>query len=166
MSQSATRTGILVGVDGSAESDAAIRWATHEAVMRRAPLTLAHVVAPVVASWPIGPMHANITEWQQDNARHVLEQALKTVQACVPEVTAPRCAHRGPELKRGADIGPRIREEADDRRRQPRNRCARPAAAGLGKYRPGAPCELPGSDNSSRAESSYGDAPVLLGIDG
>ena len=41
MSQSATRTGILVGVDGSAESDAAIRWATDETVMRRAPLTLA-----------------------------------------------------------------------------------------------------------------------------
>ncbi len=85
MSQSATRTGILVGVDGSAESDAAIRWATHEAVMRRAPLTLAHVVAPVVASWPMGPMDVNITEWQQDNARHVLEQAHKIVQACVPE---------------------------------------------------------------------------------
>jgi hypothetical protein len=30
-------------------------------------------------------MHANITEWQQDNARHVLEQALKTVRPSVPE---------------------------------------------------------------------------------
>ena len=36
MSPTVTRSGILVGVDGSAESDAAIRWATHEAVMRRA----------------------------------------------------------------------------------------------------------------------------------
>ena len=89
MSQSVIRTGILVGVDGSAESDAAIRWATHEAVMRRAALTLAHVVAPVVASWPMGPMHANITEWQQDNAQHVLEQALKTVRATVPESQLP-----------------------------------------------------------------------------
>ena len=89
MPQSVTGTGVLVGVDGSAESDAAIRWATHEAVMRRVPLTLAHVVAPVVASWPMGPMHANITEWQQDNARHVLEQALKTVQACVPDSQLP-----------------------------------------------------------------------------
>jgi nucleotide-binding universal stress UspA family protein len=85
MSQSAPRTGILVGVDGSAESDAAIRWATHEAVMRRAPLTLAHVIAPVVASWPMGPMHASITEWQGNNAQHVLEQARKTVQACVTD---------------------------------------------------------------------------------
>jgi hypothetical protein len=31
------------GVDGSAESDAAIRWTTHEAVMRHETLTLAHV---------------------------------------------------------------------------------------------------------------------------
>jgi nucleotide-binding universal stress UspA family protein len=89
MSQSATRTGILVGVDGSAESDAAIRWATHEAVMRRAPMTLAHVVAPVVASWPMGPMHGSITEWQGNNAQHVLEQARKTVQACVTKSELP-----------------------------------------------------------------------------
>ena len=40
MSPTVTRSGILVGVDGSAESDAAIRWATHEAVMRRATMTL------------------------------------------------------------------------------------------------------------------------------
>ena len=45
MSPTVTRSGILVGVDGSAESDAAIRWATHEAVMRRAAMTLTHVVA-------------------------------------------------------------------------------------------------------------------------
>jgi nucleotide-binding universal stress UspA family protein len=89
MSQSVTDTGILVGVDGSAESDAAIRWATHVAGMRGAPLTLAHAAAPVVASWPMGPMHANITEWQQDNARHVLEHALKIARDTVPESQLP-----------------------------------------------------------------------------
>ena len=89
MSPTVTRFGILVGVDGSAESDAAIRWATHEAVMRRATMTLMHVVAPVAASWPMGPMYADITEWQQDNARHVLDQALKTLQATVSESLLP-----------------------------------------------------------------------------
>lgn len=34
MSVNAAKYGILVGVDGSAESDAAIRWAADEAVMR------------------------------------------------------------------------------------------------------------------------------------
>ena len=63
--------------------------------MRRAPMTLAHVVAPVAASWPMGPMHANITEWQQDNARHVLEQALKTVRPVSLSHSAPM-SHRDP----------------------------------------------------------------------
>ncbi len=89
MPKSAARTGILVGVDGSAESDAAIRWATHEVVMRRAPMILAHVVAPVVASWPMGPMYGSITEWQGNNAQHVLEQARKTVQACISDSEPP-----------------------------------------------------------------------------
>ena len=34
-------------------------------------------------------MDVNITIWQQDNARHVLEQALKIVEACVPESQLP-----------------------------------------------------------------------------
>lgn len=77
-------SGILVGVDGSAESDAAIRWGTQEAVMRNAPLTLAHVVAGVATSSHIDAIMAEINAWQQDNAQHVLEQALTTAQACVP----------------------------------------------------------------------------------
>ena len=36
MSESTTKYGILVAVDGSAESDAAVRWAAREAVMRDA----------------------------------------------------------------------------------------------------------------------------------
>lgn len=80
----AAGVGIVVGVDGSAESDAALRWATGEAVMRRAPMTLIHVAAPVVTGWPLGSVLAEITEWQQDNARHVLEQAVRTVRSCTP----------------------------------------------------------------------------------
>jgi nucleotide-binding universal stress UspA family protein len=89
MSPTVTRSGILVGVDGSAESDTAIRWATHEAVMRGAAMNLVHVVAPPSASWPIGPIYANITEWQRNNARYVLEQALKTLQATVSASQLP-----------------------------------------------------------------------------
>lgn len=77
--------GILVGVDGSAESDAAVRWATREAILRDELITLLHVVAPVVASWPMSPMQANITGWQKENARDVIEQARKTLFAEVGE---------------------------------------------------------------------------------
>jgi nucleotide-binding universal stress UspA family protein len=89
MSPAVTRSGILVGVDGSAESDAAIRWATHEAVMRRAAMTLMHVVAPLAASWPMGPVYADITEWQRNNARHILDEALKVLRTTVSASQLP-----------------------------------------------------------------------------
>ena len=81
MPESMTNYGILVAVDGSAESDAAVRWASYEAAMRDERVTLMHVVPPVLVSWPVGPLQANITEWQEDNARHVIEQAQKTFHA-------------------------------------------------------------------------------------
>ena len=63
--------------------------------MRHAPLALVHVATPVIARWPLGPMHGTIAEWQQINADDVLEQARKTVEACAAasELTtcAPRC---------------------------------------------------------------------------
>ena len=77
--------GILVGVDGSAASDAAVRWATREAILRDELITLLHVVAPVIASWPVGPMQANFAKWQKESARDVIEQARKTLCAEVGE---------------------------------------------------------------------------------
>jgi nucleotide-binding universal stress UspA family protein len=84
--------GIVVGVDGSAASDAAIRWATREAILRDELITLLHVVAPVIASPPEGPMQANFAKWQKESAQDVIEQARKTLCAEVgeapPEVRA------------------------------------------------------------------------------
>ncbi len=77
--------GILVGVDGSAASDAAVRWATREAILRDELITLLHVVAPVIASWPEGPMQANFAKWQKERAGDVIEQARKTLCAEVGE---------------------------------------------------------------------------------
>ncbi|HET9565052.1 MAG TPA: universal stress protein [Mycobacterium sp.] len=89
MSKSTTKYGILVAVDGSAESNAAVRWATYEAVIRDERVTLMHVVPPVVVSWPVAPVQATITEWQEDNARHVIEQAQKTFRASLGESEPP-----------------------------------------------------------------------------
>ncbi|MEO3756916.1 universal stress protein [Mycobacterium sp. B14F4] len=77
----ATPTGILVGVDGSPESEAALRWATAEALMREQPITLLYAIAPVVVSWPVAYLEASYANSQEEAARGVLENAQKTVEA-------------------------------------------------------------------------------------
>ena len=65
MSGTATKYGILVAIDGSPAFDAAVTWASREAVSRRIPITLMHVVAPIVVGWPVGRLyseHARVAE--------------------------------------------------------------------------------------------------------
>lgn len=81
MSETTPTNTIVVAVDGSAKSDAAIRWAAGEAMLRAAPITLVHVIAPLVVAWPVGRIEGNITERQHDNARHIVEQARKALEA-------------------------------------------------------------------------------------
>lgn len=81
--------GILVGADGSPESEAAIRWATREAVMRDQPITLLHAIAPVVVSWPVAYLESSYAESQHIYAREVIEKAQKTVQASAGEAQPP-----------------------------------------------------------------------------
>jgi nucleotide-binding universal stress UspA family protein len=89
MSEITKKFGVLVCVDGSAASDAAVAWGTREAVMRRLPITLMHVVPPVVVGWPAGQLYAEMPEWQEDNGRHVIDQARKTLSATLGELEPP-----------------------------------------------------------------------------
>jgi nucleotide-binding universal stress UspA family protein len=82
MSESETHRGILVGVDGSAASKAAVAWATLEATMHRLPLTLVHVVVPVVPTSMASAEFAYAADffrWQEDQAVLVLDEARQTV---------------------------------------------------------------------------------------
>lgn len=70
-SESLTRP-IVVAVDGSPHSDAAVNWAADESVLRNAPVKLVHAVAPMLE--PIGrpgPM-PEMHRWYHDNARTIL----------------------------------------------------------------------------------------------
>ena len=82
MSESTTKYEILVAVDGSKESDAAVRWAAREAVMRDVNVTLMHVIAPVEVGWPVRSLQTSFDEWQEENAQHVIEQAQKMFHTC------------------------------------------------------------------------------------
>jgi nucleotide-binding universal stress UspA family protein len=90
MSYVTTKFGVLVCVDGSSAADAAVAWGTREAIMRKLPITLMHAVPPVVVGWPVGQLYADMPEWQQDEAQHVIGQARKTLSASLEGAEPPQ----------------------------------------------------------------------------
>ena len=89
MFEAPTKYGIIVGVDGSVESDAAVAWAAREAFMRQEHVTLMHVVQPVAVSWPVSAGQATVAEWQENNARNVIDQARKRLSSVLSQPTPP-----------------------------------------------------------------------------
>ncbi len=81
MSETTAKYGVLVCIDGSAASDAAIAWGAREAAVRHVPITLLHAVPPVVVGWPVGQLYTEMPDWQKDEAQTLIEQAYKTLAA-------------------------------------------------------------------------------------
>lgn len=74
--------GILVGVDGSPSSVAAVDWAARNAVLHNLPLNLVHVLAsPVVMTFPETPMPPGYTEWQREQGERHLREAVEIAEA-------------------------------------------------------------------------------------
>jgi nucleotide-binding universal stress UspA family protein len=69
--------GIIVGVDGSPASDAAVGWAAHDAVVRGMPLTLMRVENPAASTWAQAPLLEELAGWQEAEGRSMLANALK-----------------------------------------------------------------------------------------
>ncbi len=90
MSAPVKHHGIVVGVDGSAASNAAVCWAAREAAMRHVRLTLVHMVNAAVPTWPEMPLAPGIAVWQEEDGRQVLEQAVKIADGVLS--TDPRIA--------------------------------------------------------------------------
>lgn len=83
MAGNTTQHGVLVGVDGSPSSAAAVAWAARDAAMRNLALTLVHIVPrPVsaVAPWPELPLPDNYVRWQDEEAKRVVEEAREIVE--------------------------------------------------------------------------------------
>ncbi|WAJ42885.1 universal stress protein [Mycobacterium sp. Aquia_216] len=83
MTASEKRYRIVVGVDGSPASNAAVAWAACDAAMRNVSLTLVHTLNTFVPTFPQIPMPNGVGLWQQDNGRQALEQAAKMAQDAV-----------------------------------------------------------------------------------
>ncbi|WP_264990618.1 universal stress protein, partial [Mycobacterium kiyosense] len=77
MNASVQRRGVVVGVDGSAPSNAAVVWAARDAALRNVPLHLVHMFKSYVATFPQIPMAGGAAVWQDDDGRLILEEAVK-----------------------------------------------------------------------------------------
>lgn len=83
MSAPVNRHGIVVGIDGSAASNAAVCWAARDAAMRHVPLTVVHMVNAAVPMYPAIPLSTGVAVWQEEQGRQVLEQAVKIAEDAV-----------------------------------------------------------------------------------
>jgi len=86
MSEHHAVDGIVVGVDGSAASTAAVEWAAQEAALRQLPVTLVHVQpdAATAAAWIAAPIAAAVLAADAQEGRDILAQAAARVTANSP----------------------------------------------------------------------------------
>jgi len=85
VTESEKHFGIVVGVDGSGNSNVAVRWAAREAAMRKAPLCLIHAIEMPNPLWNA----AELRELYETDARGILEDAVADVSEFT-EGAAPR----------------------------------------------------------------------------
>lgn len=87
MTSAAEARPIVVGVDGSPESKAAVDWAARDAALRGLPLKLLHALnPPVVMAFPEVPMPTGYLQWQQDEGRSLLEHATATAREAAEDI--------------------------------------------------------------------------------
>jgi nucleotide-binding universal stress UspA family protein len=77
MSGPRTDPGIVVGVDGSPASDAAVRWVAHEAAMRNSALTVVHAIAEPGMPWSQMRTPVNIGEWLRVEGNRIIAGAIE-----------------------------------------------------------------------------------------
>lgn len=84
MSAPTSRSGILVGVDGSPASRYAVDWAARDAAMRDVRLTIVHAVKPLGVTLPKAPMAAAFARWQVERGQAIIDDAVKIAQQSTP----------------------------------------------------------------------------------
>ncbi|MBV8179860.1 MAG: universal stress protein [Mycobacterium sp.] len=85
MSSTTKHYGIIVGIDGSPESDAAVRWAAHDAAIRGLSLTLVHVENPAAPTWSQAPVLEESAGEQKAENRTLLENASKIARSATAD---------------------------------------------------------------------------------
>ncbi|WP_445160054.1 universal stress protein [Mycobacterium sp. Dal123C01] len=84
MSAPVQQLGIVVAVDGSAASNAAVVWAARDAATRSIPLTLLHAVVTPTATYPPVPYPDSLAVKLEDEGRREIAHALKLAHDAMP----------------------------------------------------------------------------------
>ena len=82
--------GVVVAVDGSPASHAAVGWAARAAAIRKVPLTVVHAVVAHAATWPAGPYRDSLAERLEAEGKNAVVRATRTAEdAMVPHGRVP-----------------------------------------------------------------------------
>lgn len=84
MSAPAKQHGIVVAVDGSPASDAAVSWAARDAAMRKVPLTVVHAVVTPTATWPPVAYPQALAVRLEDEGKRAIMDAMKLAEQVMP----------------------------------------------------------------------------------
>ncbi|AQA04682.1 universal stress protein [Mycobacterium sp. MS1601] len=97
--------GLVVGVDGSPPSKAAVTWAARTAELHRTALTLVHVVVPPnMMAWQEPIAMTGYGEWQQTRAREILDEAAQLAQQAAPGIQISTESIAGPSISTLIDL--------------------------------------------------------------
>ena len=80
MSAVVSRPGIVVGVDGSPFSKAAVWWVARDAAMCDVALTVVHVFTAPVLGWSATPVPVHLGQWQDEHATTIIADAITIAQ--------------------------------------------------------------------------------------
>ena len=161
--------GIVVGVDGSTASTAAVRWAARRASKRNTSLTIVHASAPVVpeaslVEWT-GPTPSEVMRAQAEQAHRLIDDAAKTANNTAGGLRIQTKAIAAAPV-------PALLELSNDAQIVVVGRRGRSSLAGvlLGSVSTAmihrARCPVAVIHDESPAEAASTDSPVLVGIDG
>ena len=160
--------GIVVGVDGSAASNAAIAWAAMDAARRGVLLTLVHVLpSPLLSIWPEPPIPDANWAWREEYARELLDAADAVVGRAIEDLGPITLAHRvlhGAPVAQMVDMSKQATTVVVGRsgRNALHRRFIGSVASGL-LHHAHAPVAVTPNVESGEGTSQL---PVLLGVDG
>jgi nucleotide-binding universal stress UspA family protein len=159
----------VVGVDGSAASTAAVRWAARRAALRNTELTIVYAAPPAVAGSSLivwtGPTPSEVLRVQEEQAQRLIDDAAKTANDTAGGLHIhTKSIHAAPV--------PALLELSKDAQIIVVGRRGRSALSGvlLGSVSTAmlhrASCPVAVIHDESPAEAAATNAPVVVGIDG